>query len=71
MNAHWYFDFISPFSYLQLPKLREWRTRFDIIPVPIAFGALLAHNGNLVCCFTLFHPFRAKHRGQGKAQCAA
>lgn len=47
MKAHWYFDFISPFAYLQLPKLREWRTRFDIIPVPIAFGALLAHNGNL------------------------
>jgi 2-hydroxychromene-2-carboxylate isomerase len=47
MNAHWYFDFISPFSYLQLPKLREWRARLDITPVPIAFGAVLAHNGNL------------------------
>ena len=47
MNAHWYFDFISPFSYLQLGRLREWRTRVDITPVPIAFGALLAHIGNL------------------------
>ncbi len=47
MNGRWYFDFISPFSYLQLPKLREWRTRIDIKPVPIAFGAVLAHNGNL------------------------
>ncbi|MEO8802758.1 MAG: 2-hydroxychromene-2-carboxylate isomerase [Rudaea sp.] len=47
MKAQWYFDFISPFSYLQLPKLREWRTRLDITPIPIAFGALLAHNGNL------------------------
>jgi 2-hydroxychromene-2-carboxylate isomerase len=47
MNAHWYFDFISPFSYLQLRKLREWRARLDVRPVPIAFGAVLAHNGNL------------------------
>lgn len=47
MNAQWYFDFISPFAYLQLPKLREWRTRFDIVPVPIALGAVLAHNGTL------------------------
>jgi len=46
-TAHWYFDFISPFSYLQLSKLREWRGRLDITPVPIAFGAVLAHNGNL------------------------
>jgi 2-hydroxychromene-2-carboxylate isomerase len=47
MQADWYFDFISPFSYLQLGKLREWRKRIDIAPVPIAFGAVLAHNGNL------------------------
>ena len=47
MHAHWYFDFISPFSYLQLPKLRQWRAQIDITPVPIAFGAVLAHNGNL------------------------
>jgi 2-hydroxychromene-2-carboxylate isomerase len=47
MIARWYFDFISPFSYLQLGKLREWRQRIDITPVPIAFGAVLAHNGNL------------------------
>jgi 2-hydroxychromene-2-carboxylate isomerase len=47
MNAFWYFDFISPFSYLQLAKIRAWRERFEITPVPIAFGAVLAHNGNL------------------------
>jgi len=46
-RAHWYFDFISPFSYLQLGKALEWRARFDLVPVPIAFGALLQHNGNL------------------------
>jgi 2-hydroxychromene-2-carboxylate isomerase len=47
MSAYWYFDFISPFSYLQLDRLRAWRARFQIAPVPIAFGAVLAHNGNL------------------------
>jgi len=45
MNAQWYFDFISPFSYLQLHKLHEWRARLDITPVPVAFGAILAHLG--------------------------
>jgi 2-hydroxychromene-2-carboxylate isomerase len=47
MHADWYFDFISPFSYLQLGKLHEWRQRFDITPVPIAFGAVLKHHGQL------------------------
>jgi 2-hydroxychromene-2-carboxylate isomerase len=46
-KAQWYFDFISPFSYLQLPKVREWRTRIDITPIPIAFGAVLQNNGAL------------------------
>jgi len=47
MRAHWYFDFISPFSYLQLGKVHEWRQRLDIAPVPIAFGAVLKHHGQL------------------------
>jgi len=47
MNAHWYFDFVSPFSYLQLAKVLEWRGRLDIMPVPIAFGAVLKHHGQL------------------------
>jgi len=47
MNAQWYFDFISPFSYLQLRKLHEWHARFAITPVPIAFGAVLKHHGQL------------------------
>ena len=45
--AHWYFDFISPFSYLQLRKVREWHTRLAITPVPIAFGAVLKAHGQL------------------------
>ncbi|HEX4479502.1 MAG TPA: 2-hydroxychromene-2-carboxylate isomerase [Rudaea sp.] len=47
MQADWFFDFISPFSYLQLRKVREWRQRLDITPVPIAFGAVLNHTGTL------------------------
>jgi 2-hydroxychromene-2-carboxylate isomerase len=47
MQAQWYFDFISPFSYLQLRKLREWRAQRPITPVPIAFGAVLKHHGQL------------------------
>lgn len=47
MRADWYFDFISPFSYLQLRKAREWNTRFAITPVPIAFGAVLKAIGQL------------------------
>ena len=45
--ARWYFDFVSPFSYLQLAKALEWRSRLDIAPVPIAFGAVLKHHGQL------------------------
>jgi 2-hydroxychromene-2-carboxylate isomerase len=47
MQAHWYFDFISPFSYLQLSKVLIWRERFEITPVPVAFGAILKHHGNV------------------------
>lgn len=46
-SARWYFDFVSPFSYLQLAKVLEWRSRLDIAPVPIAFGAVLKHHGQL------------------------
>jgi len=47
MQAQWYFDFISPFSYLQLGKVLGWRSRLDITPVPVAFGAILKHHGNV------------------------
>ena len=40
MEAHWYFDFASPFAYLQLAKSREWRSRLPVTPVPIAARAL-------------------------------
>lgn len=47
MHADWYFDFISPFSYLQLTRLDEVRARLDLTPVPIVFGAILKHHGQL------------------------
>jgi 2-hydroxychromene-2-carboxylate isomerase len=46
-TAAWYFDFVSPFSYLQLGKVLGWRNRLDITPVPIAFGAVLKARGQL------------------------
>lgn len=47
MKANWYFDFISPFAYLQLPRILALRDRIDITPKPIVFGAVLAHHGQL------------------------
>jgi 2-hydroxychromene-2-carboxylate isomerase len=35
MEAYWYFDFASPFAYLQLPKVQEWRSRMPLSPVPV------------------------------------
>ncbi len=45
--APWYFDFISPFAYLQLPKIRALSARLAIAPTPIVFGAVLKHHGQL------------------------
>jgi 2-hydroxychromene-2-carboxylate isomerase len=47
MVAHWYFDFISPFAFLQLPAMRALQARIAVEPVPIVFGAVLARNGQL------------------------
>jgi len=47
MSASWYFDFISPFSYLQLAKARALQDRIAIMPVPIVFGAVLKKLGQL------------------------
>ena len=45
----WYFDFISPFSYLQWPRVRDLRAgrpdRPAIVPVPILLGAVLDARG--------------------------
>ena len=46
-TATWYFDFISPFAYLQLPAMRALGERIAIEPAPIVFGAVLARHGQL------------------------
>jgi 2-hydroxychromene-2-carboxylate isomerase len=43
MAVHWYFDFISPFSYLQWQKVKAMPEA--VVPVPIVFGAVLAAHG--------------------------
>jgi 2-hydroxychromene-2-carboxylate isomerase len=45
-SADWYFDFISPFAYLQLKALDPVHARLDLKPKPILFAALLEHHGH-------------------------
>ncbi len=45
--AEWFFDVVSPFSYLQLQRLTEFDQTLDIQPVPILFAAVLSHFGHL------------------------
>lgn len=42
----WYFDFISPFAYLQWQLLRRHEPALTIKPVPVLFAGLLAHWDN-------------------------
>jgi 2-hydroxychromene-2-carboxylate isomerase len=41
----WYFDFISPFAYLQWPKVRALMQEHTIQPVPILLAAVLDARG--------------------------
>lgn len=41
----WYFDFISPFAYLQWPKVRSLMSAHAIVPVPILLAAVLDTRG--------------------------
>lgn len=41
----WYFDFISPFSCLQWPRIRGLSAVRPVVPVPILFGAVLDARG--------------------------
>ena len=50
MNAarlDWYFDFISPFAYLQWRRLRRYHADVAINPKPVLFAAILNHVGQL------------------------
>jgi 2-hydroxychromene-2-carboxylate isomerase len=42
----WYFDFISPFAYLQWPQVRALAGRHDVALRPILLAGLLDHHGN-------------------------
>ena len=46
-KATWYFDFISPFAYLQLARFTELPKNLDINLRPVLFGSLLKHWGQL------------------------
>lgn len=42
-NVNWYFDFISPFAYLQQETFRNLPEDIVIQPVPVLFAGLLNH----------------------------
>jgi len=41
----WYFDFISPFAYLQWPKVRALLDDREVVLRPIVLAAVLAARG--------------------------
>lgn len=41
----WYFDFISPYSYLQSERMPEWPKGTTLVAKPILFAGLLNHYG--------------------------
>lgn len=47
LQATWYFDFISPFAYLQSRRLAEIEQHYAVTPVPVLFAGLLKHHGHL------------------------
>lgn len=46
-TASWYFDFISPFAYLQLAQFSRLPDDLQVETVPVVFGGLLKHWGQL------------------------
>ncbi len=45
MRIDWYFDFISPFAYLQWPSVRELAGPHELVPRPILLAAVLGQVG--------------------------
>jgi 2-hydroxychromene-2-carboxylate isomerase len=45
--ATWYFDFVSPYAYLQSRMLHEFAGKAAIAMTPVLFAGLLAHSKNL------------------------
>ena len=46
-KAHWYFDYISPYAYLQFHQMARFRERLDISLEPVLFAGLLNAWGQL------------------------
>lgn len=46
MKARWYFDFVSPYSYLHLKQLVHVTRPLQVEPVPVLFAGLLKAHGN-------------------------
>lgn len=46
-QATWYFDYLSPFAYLQIHRFCELPPELDVTIKPVVFGALLEHHGQL------------------------
>ena len=46
MKARWYFDFISPYSYLHLKQFGRIARALEIEPVPVLFAGLLKAHEN-------------------------
>jgi len=46
-KVDWYFDFISPFAYLQFSQFKRFENDLSITIHPVVFGALLRHWGQL------------------------
>lgn len=42
----WYFDFVSPFPYLQLERMGSWPAGTEVRAHPVLFAGLLDHWGN-------------------------
>ena len=47
MQTVWYFDVVSPFSYLALPRVEALARRGPVLFRPILLGAVLSHWGQL------------------------
>ena len=45
--ATWYFDFLSPFAYLQFTQFGKFATELDVTLKPVLFPGLLKHWGQL------------------------
>jgi 2-hydroxychromene-2-carboxylate isomerase len=67
-SAEWFFDFVSPFAYLQLEQFGKLPASLRVEPRPVALGAILAHWGQKgpaeIAAKRVFTYRHALHRAQ-------